>query len=175
MRGIDPRTSHMQSERSTTELHPLMLPYYDPYFQFIFLSSHTRTTRINESLSNPYLFGMWLVLYMVLGIGFQKFLLSIDGQYWSICYPIFWIFWYLLFNIGQIKVLVPEYRYRYWVMEKNLFFGIGIGIGTGIFWYRESGTSLHIRSLIHLVIEIFNLKYHINEKSMRSYLCQMIL
>ena len=31
MRGIEPRAFHMQSERSTTELHPLIgLVYYHP-------------------------------------------------------------------------------------------------------------------------------------------------
>ena len=32
MRGIEPRAFHMQSERSTTELHPLRIsPRFEPY------------------------------------------------------------------------------------------------------------------------------------------------
>ena len=32
MRGIEPRAFHMQSERSTTELHPLHIsPKFEPY------------------------------------------------------------------------------------------------------------------------------------------------
>ena len=32
MRGVEPRTFHMRSERSTTELHPRRLPIQNAYF-----------------------------------------------------------------------------------------------------------------------------------------------
>ena len=51
MRGIEPRAFHMQSERSTTELHPLSNGYIQKYNQTKKSNYHVKTFFPNHKLS----------------------------------------------------------------------------------------------------------------------------